>query len=231
MIKIHKSTERGESNLGWLQSHFSFSFADYHNLERMSFGTLRVLNDDIIAPGKGFGTHDHNNMEIITIVTEGILEHKDSTGTKETITNTEIQVMSAGSGIEHSEYNHSKTEQVKLFQIWIEPKEYDIKPRHDKKSYTIKDNTLTVVVSGTNEPNTLYIHQNAKILLGKYTKTEKIDYKIQKNKGLFVFVIDGSLNVDNHTLNARDSAEITAQNASITTKPGLFLMLIEVSMA
>src|SRR3989338_9118511 len=133
MITIHKSNERGTSNIGWLQSRFSFSFADYHNPKRMNFGALRVLNDDVIAPAKGFGTHDHANMEIITIVTEGTLEHKDSTGTKETITNSEIQVMSAGSGIEHSEFNHSKTEQLKLFQIWIEPKEYDIKPRHDKK--------------------------------------------------------------------------------------------------
>ncbi|MEK6918339.1 MAG: pirin family protein [Nanoarchaeota archaeon] len=139
--EIHKAETRGKSDISWLHSRFSFSFANYHNPNKMGFGKLRVLNDDVIEPSKGFGSHPHDNMEIITILTEGELIHKDSTGVEEVLAPGKIQVMSAGSGIVHSEYNNSKTDKLKLFQIWIDAKKQDIKPSHDKKTFNLNKNS------------------------------------------------------------------------------------------
>src|SRR3989344_9226327 len=189
-IEFHKAELRGKGDAGWLHSRFSFSFSDYYNPKRMGFGKLRVLNDDIIEPGQGFGAHSHANMEIITIVTEGELEHKDSTGVKEVIKTGEIQVMSAGKGIIHSEYNHSTQKQVKLFQIWIETKKKNLPPRHDKKTYQLPKNELTTVVSEIQKDNLLSINQNAKISLGKFEVEKKLEYAISENNGVFIFVIE-----------------------------------------
>ena len=144
MIKnVHRSADRGKSELGWLSSRFSFSFADYSNPKRSGFGKLLVVNDDTIAPGKGFGAHSHDNMEIITLVTKGELEHKDSLGNAELLKVGEMQVMSAGRGITHSEYNNSKTKSLELFQIWIETARPEITPRHETRKIELVDNKLT----------------------------------------------------------------------------------------
>ena len=230
MVKnIYRSDEGGKSELGWLSSRFSFNFAEYYNSKRNCFGKLLVLNDDIIGPGKGFGAHSHDNMEIITLVTKGELEHKDSIGNKEVLRVGEMQVMSAGRGITHSEYNHSKTKSLELFQIWIETARPEITPRHETKKVDLKDNELTKVVSGDKKDKLLFINQDAKISLGKFNIEEKMKYNLRKNKGLFVFVIEGNVEVDGEKLSRRDSIEITNNSeVEILTKPGLYLMVVEV---
>jgi len=232
MLKeIHKSSERGTSKLDWLDSKFSFSFDRYNNPKRMGYGKLLVLNDDIIAPGKGFGFHPHENMEIITIPIKGVLAHKDSTGVEEIILPGEIQVMSAGSGIFHSEYNHSKTEDLELFQIWIEPSVHHITPRHDKRSFDLKENNLYLVVSGKKNPNYLFINQKANILFGKFTKGKKTNYKITKGNGVFIFVIEGRIEIKGDQLEKRDSIEISdTSTANINALEDSYFMIIEVPM-
>ncbi|RJQ34286.1 pirin family protein, partial [Candidatus Parcubacteria bacterium] len=161
-IELHPSSQRGKNKIDWLDTKFSFSFANYFNPERMGFGALRVINDDTIAGGGGFDTHSHDNMEIITIVMSGQLKHQDSMGNSGLIGKDEIQVMSAGSGIMHSEYNASANEPVKLFQIWIETKEQNIEPRYEQKNFAakIKANEIITLVSGKVQADTLYIHQD-----------------------------------------------------------------------
>ena len=208
---IQRSDERGVAEHGWLHSRFSFSFAEYYNPKQMGFGLLRVLNDDIIEPGEGFGTHPHNNMEIITIIQKGTLAHKDSMGSVSTITPGEVQVMSAGSGILHSEYNHSDDEKVELKQIWIMTKERNIKPRYDQKyfSFTEDPNYFETVVSGKNSDGMLYIHQDAAISIGKLDKAQKEKYKMKfAGNGAYLFVLNGSIEVDGDVLNKKDAAGI-----------------------
>ena len=228
---IHRADERGKNDLGWLKSSFSFSFANYHNPQRMGFGKLRVLNDDYIAQGKGFGAHQHSNMEIITIPLSGELVHKDSIGKKEVLVPGQIQAMSAGSGITHSEFNNSTTKPLELFQIWIETKEEDILPRHETKTLSLKDNKLTKIVSGIKSKDTLYIHQDASIHLGNFTKEEELSYKMGKNHGVFIMAVEGSVKVENETLNKRDSVEITGLT-EIKIKPTASskLILIDLSL-
>ena len=193
MIKeLHKSTDRGIGDLAWLKSRFSFSFARYYNPDRRGYGKIRVLNDDIIEPDRGFGMHPHEDMEIITIVTKGVLEHKDNTGNSGLLRSGEVQVMSAGSGIMHSEINHSKTDRLELFQIWIETKEKGIDPGYDQREVVIRDNKLELVVSGDKNDDRLYIHQDAKISLGRFEKGESFEYEVGNGKnGVFIFVIEG----------------------------------------
>jgi quercetin 2,3-dioxygenase len=231
-VNIHKAGERGSSDLGWLQSRFSFSFADYYNPKRMGFGALSVLNDDTIAPGAGFGDHPHDNMEIITLVTSGALEHKDSTGSKGVIKPGEAQVMSAGTGVVHSEFNHSKKEPVTLFQIWINTKEEDIEPRYDQRKFDEKDfdNKLRTVASGRKE-DALYIHQDARISMGVFKPGKKVSYNLKDGFGAFVFLIGGSAKIEKHELNARDSAEIAAtKEFTVEIKELTGLMIIEVPL-
>jgi len=193
---VYRSEDRGKANYGWLDTKYSFSFANYYNPMMMNFGLLRVLNDDTVKQDSGFGTHPHNNMEIITIILEGSLEHRDSMGTGSVITKDEIQVMSAGSGITHSEFNPSKTEAVKLLQIWIFPKESNIKPRYDQKKFPeeARKNKLLPAVSGLNKDGALYIHQNAEIYLGKFDKGSNVEYKISNPlNGAYIFLIDGQI--------------------------------------
>jgi len=214
---IHKSNERGSSNLGWLKSKFSFSFANYYNPKRMGFGKLRVLNDDIISPDEGFDTHHHDNMEIITIPLEGELIHEDSTGSKEVITKGQIQVMSAGSGILHSEFNYSKKTDLKLFQIWIETNKRNVKPRHKTKTLNLKKNELNKIVSGNEQEKTLFIHQDASLYLAEFDKDKEITYETKKERGTFIMIIEGSSQIENEKLSKRDSIEITDTN-KITIK-------------
>jgi len=205
---IHKSSERGKTELGWLHSLHSFSFGGYYNPDKMGFGLLRVLNDDTVEPGEGFGTHPHNNMEIISIVLSGALEHKDSMGSGSVIYSGDVQVMSAGTGVTHSEFNHSKTELVKFLQIWIVPNKRNIKPRYDQKNFDLKNmkDEIITVVSGEVSDSKMFINQNAAISIGRLEKGKELNYKnLYPGNGTFLFVLEGSINLDNEYLNVRDA--------------------------
>ncbi|NCN07927.1 pirin family protein [Candidatus Falkowbacteria bacterium] len=208
---IHLADERGGANHGWLKTKFSFSFADYYNPDRMEFGKIRVLNDDIIAPGMGFDTHPHDNMEIITIPLSGELGHKDSTGSEEVLGPGQIQVMSAGSGITHSEYNHSKIEDLKLFQIWIETNKLNAEPRHATQTLNLEKNKLNKIVSGEQNSDTIFIYQDANIWLGEFDTASQISFKINPPRAVFIMVIEGEIKINQDTLNTRDSIEIEAE--------------------
>jgi redox-sensitive bicupin YhaK (pirin superfamily) len=207
---IHRSEERGKANYGWLDTRYSFSFSRYYDPEKMGFGLLRVLNDDIVHPATGFGTHPHDNMEIITIILDGQLEHKDSMGNGSVISKDEVQVMSAGSGVTHSEFNPSKTDKVSLLQIWIYPKEENIKPRYDQKSFPKEErkNKLVTVASGFNENGSLYIHQNAEIKLGYFEMPDLVKYTVRNSNGVYLFVIDGQIKIGDEELFRRDAIGI-----------------------
>lgn len=208
---FHKSTDRGHVNHGWLNAHHSFSFASYHNPNKMHFGLLRVLNDDIVAPGMGFGTHPHDNMEIVTIPLKGALEHRDNMGNIGVIHPHEIQVMSAGTGITHSEYNHSKTEEVNLLQIWVYPKEENIKPRYEQQVFTKEDKNekFKIIVAPVKSQDVMWINQDAYFSLGRFKAGSSIDYAIQHNRnGAYVFMIEGEAKIDGYNLEKRDALGI-----------------------
>lgn len=210
MISIFPSEERGLTEFGWLHSRHSFSFGNYHNPKRMGFGSLRILNDDVVEPGKGFGMHFHDNFEIVSIVLEGALEHKDSMGSHGIIKAGEIQRISAGTGISHSEFNHSSKEKVHFLQIWVESKEMGIRPSYEQKSFSLNRNKLVKVVSGTKNKDTIYIHQDADFSLGNLDKNKIMSYKLKNPKhGIFVFVIEGKIEISKSKLEKGDSAEIT----------------------
>ena len=231
---IYRSEDRGKANYGWLDTRYSFSFANYYNPEMMNFGLLRVLNDDTVKPAMGFGTHPHNNMEIITIILDGALEHRDSMGTGSVIYKDEIQVMSAGSGITHSEFNPSQTDDVKLLQIWIFPKETNIKPRYDQKKFPeeVRKNKLLSAVSGLNKESALYIHQNAEIQLGKFDAKNKIDYKISgASNGAYLFLIDGHIKIADEELFNRDAIGIwETESLEVEVIKDSYFIIIDVPM-
>lgn len=233
---LHKADSRGHANHGWLDSHHTFSFANYYNPERMHFGVLRVLNDDYVAEGMGFGTHPHDNMEIISIPLEGDLEHKDSMGTVATIKHGDIQVMSAGTGIQHSEYNKNKEKPVKFLQIWVFPNKRNVTPRYDHISLNLKDrhNTLQQILSPNQDDAGVWIHQDAWFHLGSFDKDFKMDYKIKKQgNGVYAFVLKGDIAINGIALNQRDGLgiwdtdklEITANSQDAE------ILLMEVPMA
>ena len=231
---IHREGSRGKSELGWLHSRFSFSFANYYNPDKMGFGLLRVLNDDVVEPETGFGTHPHNNMEIITIILDGELEHKDSMGSGSIIHKGEVQVMSAGSGITHSEMNPSDEKKVNLFQLWIFPKEQNIKPRYDQKEFLIEErkNNLQTVASGFKTKGTLYIHQDAAITLGNVEKGKKIIYKnFRPGNGFYLLVISGKINLSGEELSKRDAIGIWEQDQTeLSAVEDTDFVIVEVPM-
>ena len=231
---IHRADSRGKSELGWLHSRFSFSFANYYNPDKMGFGLLRVLNDDVVEPDTGFGTHPHNNMEIITIILDGELEHKDSMGSGSIIHKGEVQVMSAGTGITHSEMNPSKYERVNLFQLWIFPKEQNIKPRYEQKNFLVEErkNNLQTVASGFKTNGALYIHQDAAITLGNVEKGKKITYNnFKPGNGSYLLVINGKINLSGEELSTRDAIGIWEQDqVEITAVENTDFVIIEVPM-
>lgn len=231
-INIHRANERGGASYDWLKTKYSFSFADYYNPGRMGFGKIRVLNDDIIAPDAGFGTHSHDNMEIITIPLSGELAHKDSTGSEEVIVPGQIQVMSAGSGIQHSEYNHSKNNEVRLFQIWIETNQPNVEPRHKTKTLNLEKNKLVKIVSGDKNPDTLFIYQDASIWLGEFNQALKLLFETNLKRGAFILVIEGLAKIENEILNKRDSIEIEdTNNIQIEVSGNTKLLLIDTSIS
>lgn len=228
MKHIHRSNERGSAEHGWLHTKFSFSFSEYYNPKRMGFGALRVLNDDIIDAGNGFGMHPHKNMEIITIPLKGDLTHEDSLGTKEVIGPGDIQVMSAGKGIVHSEFNHSDAS-VELLQIWIEPKIMNVSPRHDMRKIELKENELNVIVSGDEQSEGAFIYQDAKLLLGAFEAGKEFSYKVEEGNGVFIFLIEGSANAAGEELNKRDSLE-TDEHVQFKAIENCYVLVIEVPL-
>ncbi len=204
---LHKAETRGDANHGWLQSKHTFSFANYYNPDRVHFGMLRVLNDDTVAPGMGFGAHPHDNMEIISIPLEGDLEHKDSMGNVSVIRHGDIQVMSAGTGITHSEYNKNKDKPVKFLQIWVLPDVENATPRYDQITLNIADrhNKLQQILSPFADDPGVWIHQNAWFHLGKFDKGVSADYEIKaKGNGMYAFILNGNATIENQLLNMRD---------------------------
>lgn len=204
---LHKSDTRGHANHGWLNTHHTFSFANYHNPERMNFGVLRVLNDDIIAAGMGFGKHPHDNMEIISIPISGALEHKDSMGNAGVIHDNEIQVMSAGTGIYHSEFNNLKDSESHFLQIWLFPNKINVTPRYDqiKISDLERKNSFYQILSPSPDDDGVWIHQDAWFHMGKFEPGKKDSYTIKKaSNGVYVFVIEGEVEVNGQKLSKRD---------------------------
>ena len=230
----HKADTRGFADHGWLKSHHTFSFANYYNPERMSFGVLRVLNDDQVASGMGFGTHPHRDMEIISIPLEGDLEHKDSMGTSAVIRNGEIQVMSAGTGVMHSEYNKNKDELVKFLQIWVIPNKMNVKPRYDQISIkeTEKINDFQQILSPNTDDDGVWIHQDAWFNLAKLEKGFSKEYQIyRKGNGVYVFVLKGSAKIGDQTLVTRDGFGIwETESFTLEALEDSEVLLMEVPM-
>ena len=209
---LHRAETRGHANHGWLDSHHSFSFANYYDPERVHFGMLRVLNDDIVTGGMGFGTHPHDNMEIVSIPLRGALQHQDTTGRKEIIKTNDVQIMSAGSGIAHSEYNASKTDAVNFLQIWIIPKLKNIPPRYEQKTLNPEDraNKLQTVVSPEKESTGVWINQDTWFVMGNLKQGFSTDYNIKKTgNGVYAFILEGDVTVDGQKLNKRDGIGIS----------------------
>ncbi|WP_292890487.1 pirin family protein [Nonlabens sp.] len=208
---LHRSDSRGHANHGWLNSHHSFSFAGYHNPERMSFGVLRVLNDDTVAAGMGFGAHPHTNMEIISIPLSGDLKHQDSTGRTAIIKNGDIQVMSAGTGITHSEKNASTKDEVKFLQIWVIPNKQQVTPRYDQVTLDPKNrcNQLEQILSPNPDDQGVWIYQDAWFYLGTFEKGIKSRYELNMSEnGVYAFVLKGSFQLGDHILTHRDGLGI-----------------------
>jgi redox-sensitive bicupin YhaK (pirin superfamily) len=231
---FHKSTERGHANHGWLNAKHSFSFASYYDPSRTHFGLLRVLNDDIVAPGMGFGTHPHDNMEIVTIPLIGTLEHRDSMGNIGVIRPNEIQAMSAGSGITHSEYNHSKTEPINLLQIWVFPKERNITPRYDQRIFSEEDKNgkFKTIVAPVKADDVMWINQDAYFALGKFKAGASADYTIQhRGNGAYVFIITGQVTIGEQVLESRDAMGIwDTDSFKITVSKDAEILVIDVPM-
>jgi len=235
--KIYKANERGTADHGWLKANFSFSFAHYYNPEKVNFGALRVLNDDIIQGGMGFGTHPHDNMEIITIPLKGSLKHRDSmTNEWIPIHAGEVQVMSAGTGVQHSEMNNHPSEEINLFQIWIIPNQHEVKPRYDQKEFdrSERKNKLQILVSSIDETleGSLKIHQNAQISRIDLDENNNFTYRLKTEiNGVYIMVIDGEVMIDQKTLHKRDAIGIE-QIASfeITSIKNSQILFIEVPM-
>ena len=232
---IHKAETRGHANHGWLNSHHTFSFANYHNPERMNFGVLRVLNDDVVAGGKGFGTHPHSNMEIISIPLEGDLEHKDSMGNTTLIKQGDIQVMSAGTGVYHSEYNKNKDQEVKFLQIWVYPNEQEVDPRYDQIALADleKENEFYQVLSPNKGDDGVWVHQNTWFSLGKFTEETNTSYSIKSNEnGVYAFVLEGEVDIEGEKLGKRDGMGIwDTDNISINASEGTKILLMDVPMS
>ena len=229
---LHKANDRGSADYGWLKTNYSFSFSQYYNPDKIHFGMLRVLNDDIVDAGMGFGTHPHDNMEIITIPLKGSLQHKDSMGNLSIIKANEVQVMSAGKGIQHSEFNPSHTEAVELFQIWIFPHTKNVEPRYGQKEFLENNriNQWQLLVSPEKNENNLWIHQNALISRIKMDEKKDITYKLNNSgNGMYLMVIEGSIEMEEHLLEKRDAIGISeTEQIKIKSEGTADLLMIEV---
>lgn len=232
---LHRAETRGHANHGWLDSHHTFSFANYYNPERMHFGVLRVLNDDIVAPGRGFGTHPHDNMEIISIPLSGDLRHKDSMGNTAIIRQGDIQVMSAGTGITHSEFNNNSDKDVRFLQIWLFPNRKNVAPRYDQISLDAQKlhNRLAQILSPNADDDGVWIHQNAWFHLGHLDKDFKTTYSVHRpaSNGVYAFVIEGQVTVNGQSLSRRDGMGVwNTETLAVQASADSRLLLMEVPM-
>ena len=235
---LHRAEDRGFANHGWLQANHSFSFAGWYNPEKVHFGALRVLNDDVIAPKMGFGTHPHDNMEIITIPLKGVLNHRDSMHNKwQSVKAGEVQVMSAGSGLQHSEINGSQEEYLNLFQIWIFPDQQNVEPRYDQKTFDAqgRNGKLQVLVTSMNDTSNseaLKVHQDVKLSMIDLKEGEDFDYNLMsKNHGVYLMVVHGQVAINNINLKTRDALGIyEVKEFQTQIKEDTQLLLIEVPM-
>ncbi len=231
---LFKASDRGSADYGWLKPNYYFSFAQYHDTAKVHFGLLRVLNDDFIAGGGSFPTHPHDNMEIVTIPFTGAIKHKDSTGGQGIIKAGDIQIMSAGTGVQHSEANASATEPVTLFQVWVFPKERNITPRYDQKTFDINErvNKWQTVVSAIDADNALWINQDARFALTNLNAGKEINYtNTFAGNGVFLVVINGSVKINDQQLNKRDALGIyETTDFTITANEDAELLAIEIPM-
>lgn len=234
--QIFPADKRGKADHGWLQANFSFSFGSYFDPKNIEFGVLRVLNDDTIAAGTGFGTHPHDNMEIITIPLEGGLKHRDSMGNEGVIRFGEVQVMSAGTGILHSEMNASQTERAKTLQLWVFPEKENVEPRYDQKSFDIENqmNTFVKVVTpeDKNDGKALWVHQQTFFSLGIFEAGKTVTYPVNiAGNGAYLFLIEGSVEIEGKTLGERDAIGITdCESFEINIQTKSKILLVEVPM-
>lgn len=232
---LHKANTRGDANHGWLHSKHTFSFAGYYNPERMNFGALRVLNDDSVDAGMGFGAHPHDNMEIISIPLEGDLEHKDSMGNKTVIRKGDVQVMSAGTGITHSEYNKNSDKAVKFLQIWVFPNKKNVQARYDQITLNPDErhNKLQQILSPDPEDAGVWIHQNAWFHLGKLEKGFNTEYTIKgAGNGVYAFILSGDVSINDQKLNTRDGFGIwDTDKFTINADSDAEILLMEVPMS
>ena len=230
---LHKANTRGQANFGWLNSYHTFSFGHYHNPERIHFGALRVLNDDTVKAGMGFDKHPHDNMEIVSIPLSGDLHHNDSTGRDKIIRQGDVQIMSAGSGIAHSEMNANKDKEVKFLQIWVFPKERDIEPRYDQKTFRHEDriNRIHTVVAPDDE-QAIWINQDAWFSLADLTNATVTEYKIHKEgNGVYVFVLKGNITVNDQPLETRDGLGVyETDKLNIKADTDAEILLIDIPM-
>ena len=233
-LRLFPADQRGHAQHGWLESYHSFSFASYYNPECMHFGALRVLNDDWVAPGMGFGTHPHDNMEIISIPLSGDLEHRDSMGNRSVIKEGEIQVMSAGTGITHSEYNPNADREVRFLQIWLFPRSKNLTPRYDQKTIAdlLQPNEMSVVLSPNAQDKGVWIHQDAWFSMGEFDQSTELIYESKKSgNGAYLFVLEGSVEVEGHNLGRRDAIGVwNYEQLALKTSPGTRLLLMDVPM-
>jgi len=231
---LHKANERGHADHGWLNAYHSFSFANWYNPDKVQFGVLRVLNDDTVAAGMGFGTHPHDNMEIITIPLEGDLAHKDSMGNEEIIKFGDVQVMSAGTGIRHSEFNPNEDKRTKLLQIWLFPNKRNVEPRYQQITLDVKDrqNKLQQILSPNPEDAGVWIHQDAWFHMGKFEKGITETYTVKRNEnGVYAFIISGTVTINGQTLETRDALGITnTEKMEITATSDAEILLMDVPM-
>lgn len=231
---VHKANTRGRANHGWLDSHHTFSFAHYYDPSRMNFGALRVLNDDIVEGGKGFGTHPHDNMEIISIPLKGDLEHKDSMGNAVAIRQNDVQIMSAGTGVYHSEYNKNGDRDVNFLQIWVFPKKRNIEPRYDQKTFEPEGrvNKLQNVVSPSKTDDGVWINQDAWFYLGNLKSGFKTEYQVkQATNGVYAFGIKGDVTINGTKLNTRDGLGIwETEKLDIVADSDAEVLLMDVPM-
>jgi redox-sensitive bicupin YhaK (pirin superfamily) len=229
---LHPADTRGHANHGWLNAKHSFSFASWYNPERVHFGMLRVLNDDIVAGGMGFGKHPHDNMEIITIPLAGSIQHEDSMGFSEVIHAGEVQVMSAGTGVYHSEYNPSPDQELNLFQIWIFPKYKQVEPRYAQSKYELKEGTFTGLVGPEESGISTWIHQDAWLSMGSFKAGSSITYNFKKQgNGIYLMLVEGKINIGEHILNQRDAIGIYQTNQiELNIHETAKILVIEVPM-
>ncbi len=231
MVKVRKSNERGHANHGWLDSHHTFSFADYYDPEYVNFGPLRVINEDRVSGGQGFGLHPHRDMEILSYIVSGVLEHQDSMGNKAQMKPGEVQRISAGSGIRHSEYNASPVEPVHFLQIWIMPDERGVKPRYAEKSFRdIEPGKLNLIASKTGREDSIEIHQDADVYVAKLNQGGAVEHRFKGKRTAWLQVIEGGLTVNGTSLQPGDGAAVSGEErVAITAAENAHWLLFDLA--